>query len=50
MDTLDKMTGSLIMAAVRSRGNRSTEVEVTLLPRKYGLKGWRRHYLLVLTR
>ncbi|MBM4044779.1 MAG: very short patch repair endonuclease [Planctomycetes bacterium] len=32
------------MAAVRSRGNRSTEERVVRLLRKHGLTGWSRHY------
>lgn len=34
---------SRIMSAVRSRGNRSTELRLTTLLRRAGLNGWRRH-------
>ena len=44
MDTVDKATRSRYMAAVRSRGNLSTERKMLQILRKYGLKGWRRHY------
>jgi len=31
------------MSAVRSRGNKATEVRLVHLLRSYGIKGWRRH-------
>jgi DNA mismatch endonuclease (patch repair protein) len=43
MDTVDKATRSRFMAAVKSRGNRSTEARLVKLLRRHGLKGWRRH-------
>lgn len=43
MDTVDKKTRSRYMAAVRSRGNRSTEKQTIGLLRRYRIKGWRRH-------
>jgi len=44
VDKYDKATRSKMMAAVRSRGNRSTELRLAELPRRHGLSGWRRHY------
>lgn len=44
MDTVDKATRSRYMAAVKSRGNQSTEKEMVRLLREYGLPGWRRHH------
>jgi len=43
-DKYDKQTRSRMMAAVRSRGNRSTEIQMAKLLRQNGLCGWRRHY------
>ncbi|MBE3040463.1 MAG: very short patch repair endonuclease [Chloroflexi bacterium] len=43
-DKYDKVTRSRMMAAVRSRGNRSTELRLAALLRCHGLCGWRRHY------
>ena len=34
---------SLVMGRIRSRRNRSTEMELVLLFRKSGITGWRRH-------
>jgi DNA mismatch endonuclease, patch repair protein len=42
-DTFNKAERSRIMAAVRSRGNRATELLLVELFRAAGLKGWRRH-------
>jgi DNA mismatch endonuclease (patch repair protein) len=42
-DTFDKAERSRIMAAVRSRGNKATELSLVKLFRAAGLKGWRRH-------
>lgn len=39
--TTDKR--SAVMARIRSRGNRDTELRMILLFRLYGLTGWRRH-------
>ena len=44
VDKYDKATRSRMMAAVRSRGNRSTEVRLAKLLRKHRLSGWRRQY------
>jgi DNA mismatch endonuclease (patch repair protein) len=43
VDTVDKATRSRYMSAVKSRGNRSTEMKMVRLLRKNKLKGWRRH-------
>jgi DNA mismatch endonuclease (patch repair protein) len=45
-DTVDKATRSRYMAAVKSHGNRSTEVRMVALLRANQLKGWRRRYPL----
>jgi DNA mismatch endonuclease (patch repair protein) len=42
-DTFNKAERSRIMAAVRSRGNKATELVLVKLFRAAGLKGWRRH-------
>jgi DNA mismatch endonuclease (patch repair protein) len=43
MDRVSKATRSHIMASVRSRGNRSTELRMAQIMRASGLKGYRRH-------
>ena len=43
-DIVDKATRSRYMAAVKSRGNLSTETLMVSLLRKNRFKGWRRHY------
>lgn len=40
MDTFDKKTRSRIMAAVRSKGNRSTETRFRAVLAASGLRGW----------
>lgn len=42
-DTVSKPQRSRTMAAVRSRGNRSTEERLVSLMRKHRITGWRRH-------
>lgn len=37
---------SLVMAAIRSRGNKDTEVALALLLRRHKITGWRRHMSL----
>lgn len=37
---------SLVMAAIRGRGNRTTEVRLASLLRRHRITGWRRHYAL----
>ncbi|MFC1806135.1 very short patch repair endonuclease [Planctomycetota bacterium] len=44
MDKYDKATRSRMMSAVRSRGNRSTEMRMVDLLKGAGLRGWRRHH------
>ena len=44
MDSLSKTTRSRCMAAVKSRGNKSTERKLARLLRHQKLKGWRTHY------
>lgn len=46
MDKYDSETRSRMMAAVRSRGNKSTELEMIQLLRTQQLTGWRRHLKL----
>lgn len=43
MDTVDRKTRSRVMSAVKSRGNRSTEIKMVRLLRRHSLSGWRRH-------
>lgn len=42
-DTVSKEKRSEIMRAVRSRGNRDTELVLVRLLRKHKISGWRRH-------
>lgn len=42
-DTVSKKRRSEIMRAVRSRGNRVTELALVRLLRQYKISGWRRH-------
>lgn len=42
-DTFTCAERSRIMAAVRSRGNKLTEVRLLHLFRRHGITGWRRH-------
>jgi DNA mismatch endonuclease (patch repair protein) len=42
-DTFNKAERSRIMATVRSRGNKATELTLAKLFRAAGIKGWRRH-------
>lgn len=46
MDTVSPSERSRIMASVKSDRNKSTEIAVAVLLRKYGVSGWRRHYPL----
>lgn len=43
-DVFDEAERSRLMARVRSRGNRSTEVKLATLFRGAGITGWRRSY------
>ena|ERR1051326_3780877 len=42
-DVFVKAKRSQVMAAIRSKGNRDTELTLAAILRKAGLKGWRRH-------
>ena len=42
-DTYDPEKRSAIMRAIRSRGNRSTEMRLVAIFREVGVTGWRRH-------
>jgi DNA mismatch endonuclease (patch repair protein) len=46
-DTFSKDKRSLIMSAVRSRGNKSTELKLIQIFKEFGIKGWRRRYKLL---
>ena len=35
---------SLVMAAIRSKGNKDTELKLAAILREYRITGWRRHY------
>jgi DNA mismatch endonuclease, patch repair protein len=41
------LSRSELMARVRSKGNKTTEILLASLLRKAGLSGWRRHYSLL---
>jgi DNA mismatch endonuclease, patch repair protein len=43
MDVFTKKKRSEVMAAVRSKGNRSTELVLAGALRRHGVTGWRRH-------
>ena len=45
-DVFTKAKRSKVMAAVRSKGNKATELKLASLLRSHGIKGWRRHQLL----
>lgn len=45
-DTFSPTDRSRVMAAVRSRGNQSTELALASALRRHGLKGWRRHAVI----
>lgn len=42
-DVFSKAKRSEVMARIRSRGNRDTELALMRLFRRHGLSGWRRH-------
>src|ERR1035441_10810050 len=44
MDTVSTDVRSRMMSAVRSRGNRSTEVALGIILRRAGLVGYRKHW------
>ena len=43
MDKVSRQVRSKVMAAIRGRGNKSTELKLLSLLRKHGITGWRRH-------
>lgn len=42
-DVFTKKKRSRVMAAIRSRGNRETELRLATIMRAHAIKGWRRH-------
>lgn len=42
-DVVSKEKRSQVMAAVRSKGNRDTELKFAAILRAHGIRGWRRH-------
>jgi DNA mismatch endonuclease (patch repair protein) len=42
-DVFDKAQRSEVMAAIRGRGNKGTELALMSLLRRHGITGWRRH-------
>lgn len=47
VDSFSKEERSLIMKAVKSRGNKSTELKLVQIFKELGIKGWRRSYKLL---
>ena len=45
-DTFSKQERSKIMRAVKSKGNKSTELRLIALFKEHGIKGWRRNFKL----
>jgi DNA mismatch endonuclease (patch repair protein) len=43
-DVFTKTKRSEVMARIRSRGNRDTELALAALFRQHGITGWRRHF------
>jgi DNA mismatch endonuclease (patch repair protein) len=46
-DTWTKQKRSEVMAAIRSHGNKGTELRLISIMRAYGIKGWRRRHSLI---
>ena len=46
-DVFSKKKRSQVMAAIRSKGNKATELRLISILRAHGIKGWRRHLKLV---
>ena len=42
-DVFSKAKRSEVMARIRSRGNKETEIEFSKLLRRHRISGWRRH-------
>jgi len=47
MDTVSTQERSRIMAKVKARGNKSTELKLIKIFRECSIKGWRRNYPLI---
>jgi DNA mismatch endonuclease, patch repair protein len=47
MDTFSKSERSKIMASVKSKGNKSTELQFVSILKDKGITGWRRNYPLI---
>ena len=45
-DVFSKVERSKVMAAIKSRGNKDTELKLISIFRRYGITGWRRHHAL----
>ena len=45
-DVFTKKKRSQVMAAIRSRGNKATELKLAAILRAAGINGWRRHQSL----
>lgn len=45
-DVFTKKRRSRVMAAIRSKGNKTTEIKLASILRANGIKGWRRHQAL----
>jgi G:T-mismatch repair DNA endonuclease (very short patch repair protein) len=45
-DVFSKKKRSQVMAAIRSKGNKDTELKLASIFRAHGIKGWRRHQSL----
>jgi len=43
-DFLSKSQRSALMASIKGKANKGTEIRLAALFRQYGIKGWRRHY------
>jgi G:T-mismatch repair DNA endonuclease (very short patch repair protein) len=46
-DTMSAKARSAVMTAIKSRGNRSTELVMASLLRRSRIRGWRRHRRLL---
>lgn len=47
VDKVDLSTRSRVMSAIRSKGNKSTELVMLQLLKLHHLSGWRRHYKII---
>jgi DNA mismatch endonuclease (patch repair protein) len=45
-DVFTKIKRSQVMAAIRSKGNKDTELKLISIFRKYRITGWRRHQVV----